>query len=126
MNLLAFTIYIGTLTCTAYRSVPTQTDDTPYVTSIGHRVNPTVIAVSQDLLKDGIVKYGDVVYVEGTGYRIVQDCMNKRHKKRIDLWVGSKDEESKIYQKYKGRAPRVWVVKTKEIYVNAQQKRENK
>lgn len=92
MNIPAL-ILVGVLPVTSYMAEPQQTDDTPYRTSINHRVNPFGIAVSQDLMQTGEVCYGDVVYVEGFGPRMVNDVMNKRHRRRVDLFVETKAEE---------------------------------
>ena len=54
------------------------------------------VAVSQDMLRDGRVKYGDPIYIEGFGTRIVNDCMNKRYTNRIDLLVFTQQEEHVI------------------------------
>lgn len=87
---------VGTLQVTSYRAIPQQTDDSPTWTSIGDRTTMFGCAVSQDLLKSGKVKYGDILYVEGHGYRVVNDCMNVRIKNGIDLFVRTKPEEHKI------------------------------
>lgn len=96
MNLILSVFLIGNLTVTAYRSLPEQTDDSPFITSIGERVNNHGVAISQDLLRSGAVNYGDLLYIEGVGFRVVNDCMNARHRKRVDVWVASKDEEHNI------------------------------
>lgn len=101
---------------TGYMSEVRQTDSSPNITSVGTHVHAHGMAVSQDqlcpasLFKDLRIKrhradqchlknkvhYGDVFLVPGYGYRIVNDCMNKRHKKSIDLWVATKREEAQI------------------------------
>jgi 3D (Asp-Asp-Asp) domain-containing protein len=92
---------------TAYRSVPTQTDKTPFHTSINEHVSNAGVAVSRDqlcpasLFRDIRIKrhgasschlkhkvhYGDVVHITGVGYRIVNDCMAARHRNAWDVWV---------------------------------------
>ncbi len=52
--------------------------------------------MSQDMLHDGRVKYGDILYIEGYGARVVNDCMNKRHKNKVDLLVFTTKEEHAI------------------------------
>ena len=89
-------ILIGLLTVTSYRPVPSQTDSTPTWTSIGDRTTKFGVAVSQDLLKSGVVKYGDVLYIPGYGMRVVNDCMHKRKKNSIDLLVLTQAEEERI------------------------------
>lgn len=105
------TILIGTFDVTSYRSVSSQTDDTPYHTSIGQRTHPHGIAVSQDLLKSGHVRYGDLIYVEDVGFKFVNDTMHIRHKEHIDVWVSSYKEEQEFHRKFKGRKLKVWIVK---------------
>lgn len=106
MNTLLFvTIFIGNLTVTSYRSVPAQTDDSPFHTSTGEHVCKHGVAVSQDLLKKngGNLEYGDYVYIEGIGIKVVNDAMNKRWTNRMDVYVSSLDEEKKFHKKFKGR-----------------------
>lgn len=93
--LLALSL-LGSMTVTSYRSVPSQTDSSPYTTSIGEKVNKSGIAVSQDLLKRGVVKYGDILYIEGYGLKVVNDTMNPRIKNHIDIWVATYGEEKKV------------------------------
>lgn len=85
-----------TLFVTAYRSVPDQTDSSPFVTSIGHRTHPYGCAVSQDLLKSKQVSYGDYLCVEGLGCYVVNDTMNPRMKHSIDIWVATWAQEKSI------------------------------
>lgn len=84
------------LTMTAYQPVAKQTDSSPTWTSEGDRTTKHGVAVSQDMLADGRVKYGDVLYIDGVGYRVVNDCMNKRHVNRIDVLVFTHAEERRI------------------------------
>jgi 3D (Asp-Asp-Asp) domain-containing protein len=54
--------------------------------------------VSQDLLKrnGGPLDYGDLLYVEGLGFRFVNDVMNQRHKRRLDIWVLTAKQEKEF------------------------------
>lgn len=115
MNLILTTALIGQLIVTSYRSVPSQTDDTPFITSIGERVHPHGIAVSQDLLKKngGPLNYGDLVYVENLGFKIINDTMHHRHKQRADVWVPDWKSEKAFDDKYKGRKLKIYLVKEK-------------
>lgn len=54
------------------------------------------IAVSQDLLKSGKVHYGDILFVEGYGYRVVNDTMNARIHNAVDMMVFTKSEEKRV------------------------------
>lgn len=124
MHLIATAILIGNLTVTSYRSVPQQTDSTPYHTSTGAHVQPGGVAISRDLLCGACRKlhrrcqhpeyrkkihYGDWLYISGFGFRFVNDCMSNtsdirvkgKRKKRIitnqiDLWVRSYKEEKSV------------------------------
>lgn len=109
-NLLLTIIFLGKLHFTAYRPIPAQTKPEGYEwTSIGDKTTQFGCAVSQDLLKSDKVHYGDVLFIEGQGFRIVNDCMNARWKKAIDVLVFSYQEEKKVGVSYK----RVWVVREK-------------
>jgi 3D (Asp-Asp-Asp) domain-containing protein len=104
--MLLETLVLGTLTVTSYRSVPEQTDNSPFITSIGHRTHPYGCAVSQDLLKTGRVKYGDYVCVDKMGCYVVNDTMHPRHTNHVDVWVASYEEE-KVIQTQRRRVLRV-------------------
>lgn len=86
---------------TAYRSVPAQTDSTPFNTSTGARTNAAICAVSQDELGKEI-HYGDYLFVEIPAepklnrYCWVQDTMNKRIHHAVDFWVATKAQEHKV------------------------------
>ena len=105
-----FLVFVGSYPVTAYRSVPSQTDNSPYLTSIGQRTHEHGIAVSQNLLKEGSLKYGDLVYVDGIGFKFVNDCMNKRHHDRLDVWVKGLKEEKLFDEKFKSKKVGVWRV----------------
>lgn len=112
---------VGNLTVTSYRSVPEQTDDSPYNTSTGESVHNGGVAISRDLLCGACRKlhhrckhpeynkklhYGDWLYVPGNGFYRVNDVMGatkydrgtKRRctiKQAVDLWVPTyKDEKA--------------------------------
>jgi len=73
--------YSGTIVATAYNSLPNQTDDTPWITAAGTRCREGVIA-------SNFLPIGTKVVIEGFGNQvfIVEDRMNKRFNKRIDIW----------------------------------------
>lgn len=94
-----------TVTATVYFPEPGQTDDTPFTTADGSKINENNpgkhrwIAVSRDLLArwGGEISYGDSLLVSGIseeldGLYIVRDTMHKRIRKRIDILVGRQDE----------------------------------
>lgn len=79
------------VTATAYTSHASQTDKTPFVAAWGNRIGPgmKIIAVSRDLLSRYGLSYGSKVKVGGLpGFYTVGDKMNKRFRKRIDIYMG--------------------------------------
>lgn len=119
-------IYLGKEIVTAYRSIPNQTDNSPFIISIGEKVHKDGIAVSQDQLcpagkgcrrnvkmfcKPNMVHYKDAIYIEDTGFKIVNDCMNERHRKRMDIWVNSYAEEYLFDKKFSKSKLKVWLIK---------------
>lgn len=72
---------------TAYTSSIEETNSQPDKTAIMEKPRPGYsIAVSQDLK----FLLGKRVYIYGFGVRYVNDLMNKRYKKRIDILVNNK------------------------------------
>lgn len=99
--MIATLLLLGLLPVTSYQAIPSQTKPDCHnrhqcETSVGDGITKYGVAVSQDLLKSGEVHYGDVLYVEGYGYRVVNDCMNVRHKRSIDLLVFTRNEEKQV------------------------------
>jgi len=96
-------VLIGCLTITAYQPIVTQTDSTPCIAANGQRVHTDGVAVSRDLHVrwGGPLAFGDVIYIEGTGWKIVNDVMNKRHTKSIDILVRDLKSEEEFYKKCK-------------------------
>lgn len=73
----------------AYNSVPEQTDDEPWVAAWGDRLAPgmKVIAVSRDLLDEGLTR-GTRVRIEGLpGEYVVLDKMSSRWSNKIDIYM---------------------------------------
>jgi 3D (Asp-Asp-Asp) domain-containing protein len=94
-------VLVGTLVVTAYRPVswqtkPECTNRSNCRTSIGDNTSETGMAISQDLLANGTVHYGDCLYIPDIGYRVVNDTMAKRNNKAADILVFTKNEERKI------------------------------
>lgn len=110
MGLVMTYLLIGSLTITSYRSVPEQTDSSPFITSIGERVCKDGVAVSQDLLKSKRIKYGDWLYIESIGLKRVNDTMHNRFTNHVDIWVPSLEAEKKFHSKFKGKKLKVWVL----------------
>jgi 3D (Asp-Asp-Asp) domain-containing protein len=105
-------VLLGTMTITSYQPIPAQTkpeckDRYHCTTSIDDGITQYGAAVSQDLLRSGTVHYGDGLLIEGLGtLRVVNDTMNKRHKRHVDLLVFSYAEEKKIGTQHR----KVWVI----------------
>lgn len=143
MNVIMIGVFIGSLTFTSYRSVPEQTDSTPYHTSTGAKVYSGGIAISQDRLCGACrrlhrrcehpenptkIHYGDCLYLEGVGFKIVNDCLAKfsRYKIRtkngtktlfkkqenwLDVWVPTLADEKKFHKTKGIRQYKVWLIK---------------
>lgn len=75
------------LTVTAYNATPAQTDEDPEVSASMRKVRPGTIAVSRDLFDRGWV-FGRKVRIEGLGIFEINDLMNARHTKSIDIFLG--------------------------------------
>ncbi len=74
----------------AYNSVAEQTNAQPAIAAWGDELRPgmKVLAVSRDLLRDGLT-YGTQVRIEGLkGLYVVMDKMNKRWSRKIDIYMG--------------------------------------
>ena len=85
------------VTATAYTSTPSETDDTPALAAWGDTLKPGMkaIAVSRDLIKAGL-DHNQTVRISGLeGEYIVLDKMNKRWKKKIDIYMGNNEEKAK-------------------------------
>lgn len=84
-------LYSGTVIATAYNSLPGQTDDSPWITASGTRCHEGVVAANH-------LPIGTKVMIEGFGNRVftVEDRMNKRYNKRIDIWFRDYDDAVKF------------------------------
>ena len=91
------------VTATAYNSLAYQTSANPNITAFGDVLTPgkNYIAVSRDLLALGLV-HNTPVKIEGfKGTFLVKDKMNKRWKKRIDIYMGTDVKKAKEWGKKK-------------------------
>ncbi|SHO81374.1 Membrane-bound lytic murein transglycosylase D precursor [hydrothermal vent metagenome] len=80
------------VTATAYTSHRRQTDSTPFLAAWNNRIRPgmKMIAVSRDLLKRYGLRNGTKVKISGLrGVYRVRDKMNKRYRRRIDIYMGT-------------------------------------
>lgn len=71
---------------TCYQSEERQTDSTPWTTAINTKCRPGIVAVSRDLLEAGW-SFGRQVWIEGYGVYTIEDVMNARLVRSIDIWV---------------------------------------
>ena len=97
------------VTATAYNSVPSQTSAQPNIGAWGHTLKPgmKVIAVSRDLLDLGLTKETPVKIEGLEGEYLVLDKMNKRWRRKIDIYMGNDIQ-----------AAREWGKQTVTIYWN--------
>ena len=89
------------VTATAYNSLAYQTNSNPSITAFGDSLKPGLryIAVSRDLLDSGLV-HNTKVKIEGfDSLFIVKDKMNKRWRKRIDIYMGVNVKKAKQWGK---------------------------
>ncbi|WP_372741269.1 3D domain-containing protein [Neptunomonas sp.] len=85
------------VTASAYTSHPNETDSTPSLAAWGDTLKPGMkaIAVSRDLIKKGL-RPGVEVSIEGLeGKYKVLDKMNKRWRKKIDIYMGKDINKAK-------------------------------
>ena len=91
------------VTATAYNSLAYQTNSNPSITAFGDSLKPGMryIAVSRDLLDSGLV-HNTQVKLEGfDSLFTVKDKMNRRWRKRIDIYMGIDVKKAKLWGKKK-------------------------
>jgi 3D (Asp-Asp-Asp) domain-containing protein len=91
------------VTATAYTSHPDETSGDPYLAAWNNRLTPgeKSIAVSRDLIRLGLTN-GTEVKIEGMpGTYTVRDKMNKRWRRRIDIYMGNDRERALEWGKQK-------------------------
>lgn len=99
-------LYCHKLVVTAYNSLPWQTrpDSEGNITAWGDTLVPGMkcIAVSRDLIDSGFV-HGARVLIEGFegDTFVVNDKMNRRFRKRIDLYMGVDVKAAKAFGRQK-------------------------
>ncbi len=89
------------VTLTAYSSTVKQCDETPYVTASSQSVRIGIIAVSDDLMREMGLKFGQRVLIPGHGFFEVQDRMNPRWKRTVDIWVADR-QAALLFGRQKG------------------------
>jgi len=83
----------------AYNSVASQTNSEPTVTAWGDKLKPGMkaVAVSPDLLDEGL-SHGSKLSIEGLkGKYVVLDKTNSRFTKRVDVYMGVDVEAAKEF-----------------------------
>ncbi len=81
-------IYIP-VTITAYTPRPQECDGTPYTTAFMTKVREGIVGLSRDLEGDFNFKRGDEITLYGFGTFVFEDRMNKRWKRRVDIFMFS-------------------------------------
>ena len=79
------------VTATAYTSHRRQTDSTPFIAAWNNHIKPgmKILAVSRDLITRYGLRNGTKVRIGGLpGHYVVRDKMNKRYRRRIDIYMG--------------------------------------
>lgn len=88
------------ITITSYNNHTNQTDDSPNITATSRPVRENMVAASFDLLNKGFVHYGDLVYIDCMKqWYVVEDTMNKRFERTLDIFLFNKEESLKINKK---------------------------
>jgi 3D (Asp-Asp-Asp) domain-containing protein len=92
------------VTLTTYKSIGSETDSSPRITASGFKIskkNPKkhrIVAVSRDLKKR--YPFGSKLKIRNAGKfdgeYVVEDVMNKRYKRRIDILINPKDKQTTI------------------------------
>ncbi|WP_047546355.1 3D domain-containing protein [Psychroserpens sp. Hel_I_66] len=91
------------VTASAYNSLAYQTSSNPHITAFGDSLKPGLryIAVSRDLLRNGL-DHNTLVKIEGLeGTYLVKDKMNSRFKNKIDLYMGTDVKAAKKWGRRK-------------------------
>lgn len=91
------------VTATAYTSSRWETSGNPTLTAWQDTLEPDMkaIAVSRDLIEEGLT-HGTRVSIEGReGEYIVRDKMNRRWEKKIDIYFGNDREAAREFGKKK-------------------------
>ncbi|MFA5515530.1 MAG: hypothetical protein WDA20_04520 [Desulfuromonadales bacterium] len=95
------------ITMTAYSSTVAQCDDTPHITASMQPVRHGIIAVSDDLVKEFGLQFGQRVLIPGHGIFEVQDRMHPRWRRTVDIWVADR-KAALLFGRQKGTM--FWVV----------------
>jgi len=80
--------YVIRVPVTAYSSTPDQTDSTPFITANGTNVRPGIVAAN-------FLPFGTMIRLPshfGNQVFVVQDRMNDRYDRRVDIWMESRQQ----------------------------------
>lgn len=83
------------VTVTAYNPVEEQTDSDPLIAASMRKVREGTVAVSRDLFDQGWV-FGKKIRIEGLGIFEINDLMNKRYTKRVDVFMWDEGQARKF------------------------------
>ena len=104
---------ITPVSLTAYTSHPSLTDDSPWVTAFNTKCREGTVAISRDL--EDKVRPGEMIRIimeDGSAWHYeVNDRMNKRIRRGIDIWLPSMKEARKF-----GRRKGL-LVKSRKVYI---------
>ncbi|MBC17722.1 conserved protein of unknown function [Pseudodesulfovibrio profundus] len=89
---------VKTVTVTAYNPTTDQTDSDPLIAASMRKVRLGTIAVSRDLFDQGWV-FGRKVRIEGLGIFEINDLMNKRFTRRIDIFMWDENQARQFGKK---------------------------
>ena len=81
-----------TVQLSAYNSEVAQTDDSPFITASNTHVRDGVVA-------SNMFPFGTILKIPslyGNKIFVVEDRMNKRYQKNVDIWFADKDEALKL------------------------------
>ena len=102
---------LGWIKVFRYTNWREMTDEQPNIMASGKRVYSGAIAVSRDFILSGNLDFGDCVEIDGSRY-IIEDVMNKRHKRAVDIYVDTSQMKKSEAKKYLNRSykSRLWVI----------------
>ena len=88
---------------TAYNSLAYQTNSNPNITAFGDSLKPGLkyTAVSRDLIDSGLVHNTKVKIKGFDSLFTVKDKMNRRYRKRIDIYMGVDVKKARNWGKQK-------------------------
>jgi 3D (Asp-Asp-Asp) domain-containing protein len=79
------------VTLTAYSSTEDQCNEEPHITASNRPVRIGIIAVSFDIMEELGLTFGQRVLIPGHGLFQVQDRMNRRWHRRVDIWHNDRE-----------------------------------